>query len=119
MTPARGITYLVSPDSLRSWFARFADLADSDRVFFIGEEQTISADLKAAVEELPLTRPVVFYSSHDSMLRDLDYATKLRDCGHVIYAQTRKCAHLGLEQGRVQALPRCTQFPDAILGSWR
>jgi len=97
--------YLVSPESLRSWFHPFSELSHDDVVAFIGEQNNISIDsILSDILETSVTygKAAVIYSSHASLRRDCVLAAMLRRAGHTVAAQTPACASLGLDKVKMK-----------------
>ena len=94
-----GIDYCVAPDSVKLWFRAFANLRDVDRVLYVGEKSSTSEIFQTGIGFREGERQrVVIFSSHLSLLRDLDLASRLRTCGFYVASQTVNAIELGLDK---------------------
>lgn len=94
-----GIDYCVAPESLRLWFSAFTDLAPLDRVWHIGETLPLVATLEQGIGFRDGERQhVVIYSSHESLMRDVDLSERLRARGLSVASQTPEAAALGIDK---------------------
>jgi carbamoylphosphate synthase large subunit len=93
--------YLVAPPSVKSWFDHFANTATVHCVAHIGEDDEPPDQVAARIlthPRLAARVPITIYSSHFSLLRDIDIASVLESAGHVVLVQSRQCARLGLDK---------------------
>ena len=94
-----GIDYCVAPKSLRLWFSAFADLAQPDRVLHIGETRPLAASLEQEMGFRDGERQhIVIYSSHASLVRDVDLSGRLIARGVSVASQTPEAAALGVDK---------------------
>jgi carbamoylphosphate synthase large subunit len=93
------LLHLVSPDSLRSWFAHFVTLGAGDQVRWLGEDPALTPDvtgqLLAATKGADL---IVIHSSHHTLIRDVTLAGTLGAGGSRVMHQSPKAALLGTDK---------------------
>jgi hypothetical protein len=88
--------YLVSPDSLTSWFSHFTDLGPADEVLNLGEQPFLDVNrVTNVLRRNPHLERVVIYSSHDTLARDRHLADSLELLGHPAQSQSHACVALG------------------------
>jgi carbamoylphosphate synthase large subunit len=95
------VLYLISPPSAGEWFRYFAVLTAEDRVQEIGEgpdidEPAVRRELTAGLATR--MRHVVMLSSHDTLLRDVLLAERLRADGIAVMGQSQACARVGYDK---------------------
>lgn len=101
------VLYLISPRSAGEWFRYFAVLTAEDRVQEIGEdpdvdEQAVRRELTAGLATR--MRRVVMFSSHDTLLRDVFLAERLRADGISVIGQSQACARIGYDKFAMKLL---------------
>lgn len=87
---------VVSPDSVQHWYDGFAE--ESAPVLFIGESDQDVSRLSADVQAAGQGRRIRILSGHDSLLRDLFIAQRLRVGGTIVTSQSGFACAVGLDK---------------------
>jgi hypothetical protein len=99
MADAQGIDYCVAPESVKLWFNAFANLTAVDRVLYLGESSVVSESIETVIGCREGKRQtVLIFSSHASLLRDLDLASRLRTRELSVASQTLEATGLGIDK---------------------
>lgn len=95
--PRGGVAHLIAAPSVMGWFSYFASLSDADRVVLAGEAGSLPAEALSSLLS-GQCEAAVFYSSHETLLRDADVASRLRGRGYRAFSQSPRCARLGYDK---------------------
>jgi len=96
----RAVAHLFSAASVTNWFSYFAEILPDDRVIHLGEQPHVPPDLIESI--VNGGDRAVFFSSHETLIRDLDLARRLRAAGCPTLAQSGRCARLGWDKFKMK-----------------
>jgi hypothetical protein len=96
----RAVAHLFSAASVTNWFSYFAEILPDDRVIHLGEQPHVAPDLIESI--VNGGDRAVFFSSHETLIRDLDLARRLRAAGCPALAQSGLCARLGWDKFKMK-----------------